>query len=85
MEDMKTPVFFRVDHPEVKSLVDSFGEEITPENLDAVSQKTSDLRLDYQGYDFAMEGSRRFNQLSIDSKYIQRTFDHSQLIKKGES
>lgn len=74
MNLMKTCVFFRIDNPILKKLVDSFGEEVTDEDLDEATLKALDLDLTHIGYDTCEEGSKLFTKLSADKRYIQRTY-----------
>jgi len=79
METKKTAIFFRVDHPTLKSVVESFGDEVNEEEIKVVGHKTRELIdsgiIDYGlGYDICMEGSVRFAQLLEDKRYIQKTY-----------
>lgn len=74
---MKAQVFLRVDHPTLLSLVDSFGEEIGDEELQKVEGQA--IELDFNklgiGYDMCMKGSKRFDELIRDDRYVEKTYN----------
>ena len=79
MKTVKTIVFFRIDHPNLKKIVDSFGDEVSGEDMRVVEKEAIELDSDTieygMGYDMCKEGSVRFNQLIDDKnkRYVQKT------------
>ena len=66
METKKTAIFFRVDHPTLKSVVESFGDEVNEEEIKVVGHKTRELIdsgiIDYGlGYDYNFIESLKLN------------------------
>lgn len=68
--------FFRVDHPELKAIVDSFGDVVGDAELTRFSSKTLDLNLEGDlDYELCAEGSRVYNELDCDERYLQKVLE----------
>ena len=77
-------IFFRVDHPTLKMIVDCFEDIVTSRDINTIKQKARELDLNLScelryglGYDVCEEGTIRCTELFDDQRFVRKIYGRS--------